>query len=128
MTVNQLHEDVMQTLEAIIDPCSIAAGAPGGLVSMGLVGEVNINEGSDGAEIDVVLFLTEPGCMMAAFFQITAKQKLEDIPGVGAVNVSVDYGHIWDPQQMTKEYREKLTAYRACQAAHMKEIHQQKSA
>lgn len=118
----------MQTLEAIIDPCSIAAGAPGGLVSMGLVGNVEIKEGADGAEVDVVLFLTEPGCMMAAFFQITARQKLEALSGVGNANVSIDYGHIWDPLQMTKEYREKLTAYRACQTAHMKELRQQKTA
>ena len=128
MTANQLHENVMQTLEAIIDPCSIASGAPGGLVSMGLVGDVSIREAANGAEVDVVLFVTEPGCMMSAFFQITAKQKLEDLSGIGSANVSIDYGHIWDPQQMTKEYRDKLTAYRAGQTAHMKELRQQKTA
>lgn len=127
MTANNLHETVMQTLEAIIDPCSIASGAPGGLVSMGLVGDVSFREAANGADVDIVLFVTEPGCMMSAFFQITAKQKLEALSEIRTANVSIDYGHVWDPQQMTEEYRDKLNAYRACQAAHMKELRQQRT-
>lgn len=122
MKRKQLHQEVMEVLEAIMDPCSLASGAPAGLVSMGLVGDVSIKEADGGAEVDVVLFLTEPGCMMGAFFQITAKQKLEMLPAIKTANIAMDYGHVWGPEQMTKEYREKLNAYRACQSRHMHEL------
>ncbi|MHA6687318.1 metal-sulfur cluster assembly factor [Mesorhizobium sp. A556] len=119
----ELRESIAQTLEAIVDPCSIASGAPAGLVSMGLVGDINIMQATDSADVEVTLYITEPGCMMAALFQITAKQKLEQIEGVGSVDVKVDYGHIWGPEQMTPEYRERLREYRSCQEKHMQALH-----
>ncbi len=117
-----LKQDVLDTLEAITDPCSIAAGAPAGLVSMGLVGEVTINESRGGARVDVTLFVTEPGCMMSAIFQVAAKNKIEELPGVETANVDIDYDYLWSPSQMTPEYRKKLEEYRKCQQVHMKSI------
>ena len=115
-----LKQDVLDTLEAITDPCSIAAGAPAGLVSLGLVGDVAIEEIENGARVDVTLFVTEPGCMMSAIFQVAAKDKIEALPGVEAANVDIDYDYLWSPSEMTPEYRKKLEEYRKCQQAHMK--------
>ncbi len=123
MENTELRESIAQTLEAIVDPCSIASGAPAGLVSMGLVGDINIMQAANSADVEVTLFVTEPGCMMSALFQITAKQKLEQIEGVRNVDVKIDYGHIWGPEQMTPEYRERLREYRSCQAKHMQALH-----
>lgn len=123
METTALREAIAQTLEAIVDPCSMAAGAPAGLVSMGLVGDVVIRDQAGGADVSVTLFVTEPGCMMSALFQITAKDKLEQVAGISSVEVKVDHGHIWEPSQMTAEYRERLREYRSCQAKHMKQVH-----
>lgn len=122
MGIFELREAITQTLEAIIDPCSIASGAPAGLVSMGLVGDIDIRQSSGGADVAVTLYVTEPGCMMSALFQITAQQKLEQLAGIRSLDVKVDYNHIWDPEQMTQEYRKRLNTYRACQNQHMREI------
>jgi metal-sulfur cluster biosynthetic enzyme len=86
---------------------------------MGLVGPVAIEERNDGAHVRVTLYITEPGCMMGALFQITAQRKLAVLPGVASVEVAVDYEHVWGPEQMTPEYRRRLAEVRACRAAHM---------
>lgn len=121
MQERELRDAIAQTLEAILDPCSLASGAPAGLVSMGLVGPVTVKpvEGGLSSDVEVTLFVTEPGCMMSALFQVAAQEKLEKIEGVSSAKVHVDHGHIWDPSQMTEEYRERLKEYRSCQNRHM---------
>jgi metal-sulfur cluster biosynthetic enzyme len=122
MQESELRDVIAQTLEGIFDPCSLASGAPAGLVSMGLVGPISIKQTAETAEsdIEVTLFVTEPGCMMSALFQVTAAEKLKRLESVSSVRVHVDHGHIWDPSQMTLEYRERLKAYRSCQSRHAK--------
>jgi metal-sulfur cluster biosynthetic enzyme len=115
-----LRDEIFARLEAIIDPCSAASGIPAGLVSMGLVGDVTIEEQKDGAYVRITLYITEPGCLMGALFQLTAQRELGSLPGVAYVEVSIDYGHVWGPEQMTPEYRRRLTETRARRAAHMK--------
>lgn len=112
-----LEQAIWSRLEAIVDPCSRASGAPAGLVSMGLVGGVIINESPDGARVEVTLYITEPGCMMGALFQLTAERDLIELPGVAQVKVGVDYSHVWGPEQMTPEYRQRLADMRACRRA-----------
>ena len=118
-----LRHAVLSALESVVDPCSAAAGAPAGLVSMGLVGALRIERKADGAHVEVTLFLTEPGCMMGAVFQATAEKKLQDMPGVASVTVGIDHAHIWTPEQMTPDYRRRLAEYRARQRAHMETLH-----
>lgn len=115
-----LRRAISSCLEAIVDPCSAASGAPGGLVSMGLVGDVVIEQRPNGAHIDVTLFITEPGCMMGAVFQTTAQRELCSLPGVESAEVRVDHSHVWGPEQMTPEYRRRLADFRARQTTHMK--------
>ena len=119
-----LRSAIRARLETIIDPCSAAAGAPAGLISMGLVGDLNIEQGPAGAHIDLTLFITEPGCMMGAVFQQTAQRELDSLPGVGSVEVRVDYAHVWDRDQMTPAYRRRLEEFRSSQSAHMADQHQ----
>jgi metal-sulfur cluster biosynthetic enzyme len=113
-----LRDEVTEKLEAIIDPCSKAAGAPAGLISMGMVGDIDITQRPDGPHVAVTLYITEPGCLMASLFQMTATRELSRLAGVHSVDVQVDYGHIWGPEQMTPAYRARLDAYRADQVAH----------
>ena len=77
---SSLEGAIWSRLEAIIDPCSRASGAAAGLVSMGLVGGVTINEEPDGAKVRVTLYITEPGCLMGALFALTAERELRALP------------------------------------------------
>lgn len=110
--LSALEQAVWSRLEAIIDPCSRASGMPAGLVSMGLVGGVTVEAVPGGAIVRVKLYITEPGCMMGALFALTAQQDLRELPGVKDVAVEVDYEHVWGPEQMAPEYRQRLAAMR----------------
>ncbi len=119
-----LREAISSRLEAIVDPCSAASGAPAGLISMGLVGDVKIEEREQGAHVDVTLYLTEPGCIVGAIFQVTAQRELAALPGIESADVQIDHAYLWDPTQMTPAYQARLAEFRACQAAHMTSLHQ----
>jgi len=115
-----LKETIYRALETIVDPCSQAMGAPAGLVSLGLVKEVEIEERPGRkASVRVTLCITEPGCLMAAVFQEAAQRKLSSLPGVDEVEVLVDHGHVWDREQMEPEYRLRLERLRAERLARM---------
>jgi metal-sulfur cluster biosynthetic enzyme len=117
-----LREEISARLEGIIDPCSVASGAPAGLVSMGLVREVYVEDRREGAHVRVTLCITEPGCLMGALFKLTAERELAQLAGVAEVDVRVDYGYVWGPEEMTDEYRRRLAEVRARRAAHMKAL------
>ena len=117
-----LGESVRRALETIIDPCSQAMGVPAGLMSLGLVRDIAVDERLDGgACVRVTLCITEPGCLMAALFQEMAQRELLRLPGVGEVDIVVDHGHIWDPEQMEPGYRRRLSEVRAARMKLMSE-------
>lgn len=115
-----VRASVMACLEGIVDPCSVASGVPAGLVSMGLVGPVAVEEGAAGAKVSVTLYITEPGCLMGSLFELTARRSLNELPGVAQAEVAMDYTHVWGPEQMAPAYREHLAQVRACRAARLR--------
>lgn len=110
---NVTEADVRDVLEGIVDPCSIAMGAPAGLVSLGLVRDVTIRPGAGGDAVDVRICITEPGCLMGGLFTRTARERLAALPGVTEVTVDVDHSYLWEPGDMDATYRERLDAARA---------------
>ena len=96
-------------LDEVIDPCSAGMGVPVGLVTMGLIKELDIVDlPSGGKRVQVLLRLTSPCCMMAPRFAIEAKAKLELLPEVAEVKFDVCPKIDWDPSHMKKAFREKL--------------------
>jgi metal-sulfur cluster biosynthetic enzyme len=100
-------------LEGIVDPCSKAAGAPAGLVSMGLVRHVLVTGEPGAVIVSVELGITEPGCMMQGVFSAAAEHEIRQLPGVVDVSVRIDHGYVWDPDDMAAEYRARLSTVRA---------------
>jgi metal-sulfur cluster biosynthetic enzyme len=107
-----MRDDVLATLDEIIDPCSVASGAPGGLVSMGLVRDVRVDGPPDASRVVVELCITEAGCLMASIFELTARREVSGLSGVASVEVTVDHDYVWDPSDMAPEYRERLDRVR----------------
>jgi metal-sulfur cluster biosynthetic enzyme len=89
---------------------------------MGLVREVCVEERSGGAHVRVTLCITEPGCLMGALFKLTAERELAGLAGVAEVEVKIDHGHVWGPEQMTDGYRRRLAEVRAQRAEHMRAL------
>jgi metal-sulfur cluster biosynthetic enzyme len=104
---------VRAALNAIVDPCSSAAGCPAGLDEMGLVRAVEVLNSATGADVWVVIGVTEFGCLMGAPFATAAYQHLYALPGVKTVSVELDQAFEWDLSDMSRDYRQRLQDHRA---------------
>jgi metal-sulfur cluster biosynthetic enzyme len=99
---------VRAELDAIVDPCSRAAGAPAGLDEMGLVREVAVDSRPGGVAVRVVLGLTEPSCLMGVPFARTARERLAALEDVVEVDVELASGIDWTPADLSPMYAARL--------------------
>ena len=104
---------VRAALNTIVDPCSRAAGCPAGLDEMGLVRAVEVRNSAAGAEVLVVIGVTEFGCLMSVPFATEAYKRLYALPGVSVVTVELDRAFDWDPDDMSRDYQQRLRVHRA---------------
>jgi metal-sulfur cluster biosynthetic enzyme len=104
---------VRAALNEIVDPCSVVAGAPAGIDEMGLVRRLSLTEQPGGVAVEVHIGVTEPGCMMGASFAIRARERLEALAGVVAVDVRLDHAADWHPRDIDPGYAMRLAAVRA---------------
>jgi metal-sulfur cluster biosynthetic enzyme len=106
------RERISELLNTVIDPCSAAAGAPAGLVDMGLIRELEVDEREEGTAVRVVVRVTHPSCMMAPLFLARVQNLMHQLPEVTTVDASLDTGFDWTPADMSDAYRERLAAHR----------------
>ena len=106
------EKEIRAALNCVIDPCSVAAGCAAGLDDMGLVRQVSLRETEAGTHVEVVIAVTEYGCLMGAPFATEAYKTLSDIPGIANVEVRLDSQFDWDPEDMSADYQAKLHRHR----------------
>jgi metal-sulfur cluster biosynthetic enzyme len=94
------RELVLERLEQIADPCSVASGDALGLHSMGLIESVDVDPAG---VVTVDLRLTAPSCLMIGFFVTEIEARVGDLPGVTGVVVKHDVGDRWEPEMMAPE-------------------------
>jgi metal-sulfur cluster biosynthetic enzyme len=107
------EEDVRAVLNQIIDPCSRVAGAPVGLADMGLIRRLALTEAAGGVEIQLVIGVTEYGCLLAPAFASEARKLLTALPGVAGIDIDLDREFDWEPADMSAAYRQQLAERRA---------------
>jgi metal-sulfur cluster biosynthetic enzyme len=105
--------DVRAVLNQIIDPCSRVAGAPVGLVDMGLIRRLSVTPGVGTVDVHMVIGVTEYGCLLAPSFASEARKLLDALPGIGVIDIELDAEFDWDPQDMSVAYRRHLAERRA---------------
>lgn len=91
-----LDERIEAVLDAIHDPCSVAAGRPLSVRQMGLVRSWRLQDG----ELTVIFAVTFPGCTMAPHFTEAARTALAALPGVARVVTRIDTDFVWTPEEM----------------------------
>ena len=115
--VGVTEAEVRATLDTVVDPCSIVAGAPAGLVEMGLVRALALSEGEGGTTIRLRIGVTEPGCLMGASFAAQARAQLERLDGVASVEIELDHANDWMPSDIDRDYQRRLDAVRTARRA-----------
>jgi metal-sulfur cluster biosynthetic enzyme len=106
-------DTVRAAVNEVIDPCSRAAGVPAGLVDMGMITDIGVVDGPDGAAVSVTIQMTEPTCIMGHAFIPAVRDRVRQLAGVGAVDVRLDLSFGWDPSRLDPGYRERLDAHHA---------------
>jgi metal-sulfur cluster biosynthetic enzyme len=111
--VTPSERDVRAVLNQIIDPCSRVAGAPVGLVDMGLIRRLTLTPGVGTVDVHMVIGVTEYGCLLAPSFASEARELLDALPGIGIIDIELDGEFDWVPEDMSAAYRQHLAERRA---------------
>ena len=101
---DELRVAVLGRLNAIKDPCSVAAGVSIGLEDMGVINSVAISPDGD---VQINLRLTSPACHMVAYMTEEAIARVGALPGVSRVEVVPDAGLDWSPTMITPDAQQR---------------------
>lgn len=105
-----IDDQIRATLNAVHDPCSLAANAPIGLVDMGLVVGWEVD---DAHNLEVTLTVTAPGCMLAPKFALDAELRLRELGLFGDIDVNFQKGIFWTEDRIAPDARARLAERRA---------------
>lgn len=106
-------ELVNETLNTIVDPCSLNAGVAIGLVDMGLVRDMQITRNSkEGYDVSVGVGVTEATCVLLGSFANEARERISALDGVSSVEVQVLGELNWTEADLSPDAREKLQRHR----------------
>ncbi len=91
--------DVYETLKTVYDP-----EIPLNVVDLGLIYDVQVND----SDIYVQMTLTFPGCGMGPYIAQQAEWAINDIEGVGEVEIEMVFDPPWSPDLITEEAKAQL--------------------
>lgn len=111
--VDELRRQVTAALDGVIDPCSVGRGVPAGMPDMGLVCGVDVTGGSQArSDVRVTLRLTAPGCTFQMYFDQQARTRLQELPGVGDVELVWSDRFDWSDEDLSDDLKRRLRAKR----------------
>jgi metal-sulfur cluster biosynthetic enzyme len=105
-----LADAVLDALDSVSDPCSIATRRPLSIVELGLL--VDLDVGDEG-DVRVTLRATSPSCMLIGSIMQAAEERIAAVGGVRGVEIELDPSSDWTPDRMTSAGRAKLESARA---------------
>ena len=109
------QEQIFQALGSVYDTCSVFNGTRLDIVEMGLVHDVEQDEG----KVRVRLLLTDPMCLYLFEMRSQIIDVLSALPGVESVEVEPVSGKLWWPERMAPEARDRLERRRRARLAQL---------
>jgi len=105
-----LKARVLERINAVQDPCSLAQAIPIGLTDMGLVTDVRVADAdAEGRhDVELVLRVTAPGCMYMPFMDRSIRAAVADLEEVGEITTEWDPDADWDPGQIAAPARRRI--------------------
>lgn len=74
------------------------------ILDLGLIYEIRV----DGADVEIDMSLTSPGCPSGPEIMTDAEQQVKAIPGVGAVALNLVWSPMWTPERIEPRVRAYL--------------------
>ena len=93
-------EVIMDALKSVYDP-----EIPVNIVDLGLIYECQVKDDGD---VYVQLTLTFPGCGMGPFIAQQAEWAIQDLDGVGEVEIEMVFEPAWSPELISEEAKAQL--------------------
>jgi len=101
--LDQLTDQLVGKLKTVYDP-----EIPVDIYELGLIYKVDV---SDERDVLIEMTLTAPGCPVAGDMPGWVKEAIEQIEGVGKVNVELVFDPPWDPSRMSDEAKLQLNMF-----------------
>ena len=102
MTIQE--DQVREELKKVIDPELFV-----NIVDLGLIYVVNLQDRDDGKQdIQIEMTMTSPMCPAGPQLVGQSKQVLQQLEGVGEVEVKIVLEPAWTPDRMTDDARDQL--------------------
>lgn len=102
--VGLCEDKVREELKRVIDPELFV-----NIVDLGLIYVVDIQPGEGGKQnVNVEMTMTSPMCPAGPQLVANSRQVVEEIPGVGVVDIKVVMDPPWTPDKMTEDARDQL--------------------
>jgi metal-sulfur cluster biosynthetic enzyme len=109
------REQILEALSSVYDTCSLFNGTRLDIVEMGLVHDIEQDEG----HVRVRLLLTDPMCLYLFEMRSQIIDVLSPLPAVESVEVEPVSGKLWWPERMSPEARERLERRRRARIAQL---------
>lgn len=93
---NALHQAVEAALRGIIDP---ETGRD--LIAMGLIYDIRVENGREGAIARITMTTTTPGCPLAEMLRLGAEAAVAGVPGIATAEVRLTWEPRWTPDRLT---------------------------
>jgi metal-sulfur cluster biosynthetic enzyme len=119
-----LKQRVLERIDAVQDPCSLAQATPVGLSEMGLVTDVRLSEpDAEGRrDVELVLRVTAPGCMYVPFMDRSIRAALGELEEIGEISTEWDPNADWKPAEIAAPARRRIEAARERRRAEVRRL------
>jgi FeS assembly SUF system protein len=98
--VLSLRDRIIEVIKTCYDP-----EIPVDIWELGLIYEININEGND---VLIRMTLTSPACPVAETLPPDVENKIREIPDVNSAKVEITFEPPWEKEMMSDEARLEL--------------------
>jgi ATP-binding protein involved in chromosome partitioning len=96
------EEEIVERLDDVLDPCSCMTDNPVSIVELGLVNDIERENGS----VSIELLPTTPMCMYMAQIIDEAEAEVSKIDDIDSVDVSQNVEDMWRPERMDDELQQ----------------------
>jgi len=98
-----LDEQVWHQLKQVFDP-----EIPVDIVNLGLVYDCVVTDGEEGADVEIKMTLTAPGCGMGPVIAADAQARIMTLSEVSNANVELVWDPAWNQDMISEEGKMKL--------------------
>jgi metal-sulfur cluster biosynthetic enzyme len=113
----QLAERILEAANQVLEPCGMAQGLSVGMVDMGLIRGVDVEQRGSRWYVRVRARVTSPDCLHFVYFERELRATIAAIADFEKIDVEWTEGSDWTPDDMSPRLRQQMNDRRRRQLA-----------